>query len=111
MLLKKLILLFLGYGIIQACIGGVFAQPKSDSLLSNILYKINNLNTKKILQDPMGYRCQIIYTQIDRDKNNIPHFTNHYFNVDPNLYFNPASMVKMPLAFLSLEKLLEIIWN
>jgi len=108
MLLKNFILLFLGYGIIQACIGGVFAQPKTDSLLANILYKINNLNTQKIIQDPMGYRCQIIFTQIDRDKNNIPHFTNHYFNVDPNLYFNPASMVKMPLAFLSLEKLHEM---
>lgn len=108
MLLKKLILLFLGYGIIQGSTGGVFAQPKSDSLLANILYKINDLNTQKIIQDPMGYRCQIIFTQIDRDKNNTPHFTNHYFNVDPSLYFNPASMVKMPLAFLSLEKLHEM---
>ncbi|MFX6011384.1 hypothetical protein ABTE87_22095, partial [Acinetobacter baumannii] len=47
---------------------------------------------------------QIIYTQINRDKNNKPHFTNYYFNVDANNYFNPASTVKLPLAFLSLEK-------
>jgi hypothetical protein len=51
------------------------------------------------------FRLQIIYTQINRDKKNNPSFTNFYFNVDPQLYFNPASTVKLPLAFLSLEKL------
>jgi len=38
-------------------------------------------------------------------KNNTPSFTNYYFNYDSLQYFNPASTVKMPLAFLSLEKL------
>jgi hypothetical protein len=84
------------------------AQPRTDSVLLKILHGINDPNTKTILKNPSGYRCQIIYTQIDRDKKGIPHFTNHYFNVDPELYFNPASMVKMPLAFLSLEKLNEL---
>ena len=84
------------------------AQPKTDSLMPRILNGITNPNTEKILKDPLEYRCQIIYTQIDRDKKGAPHFTNYYFNVDPELYFNPASMVKMPLAFLSLEKLNEI---
>ncbi|MBS1670214.1 MAG: serine hydrolase, partial [Bacteroidetes bacterium] len=51
-----------------------------------------------------SFKVQIIYTQINRDKNNTPHFTNYYFNVDANNYFNPASTVKLPLAFLSLEK-------
>ena len=32
-------------------------------------------------------------------------FTNYYFNYDSLQYFNPASTVKMPLAFLALEKL------
>ena len=84
------------------------AQPKTDSLMLRILNGITNPSTEKILKDPLEYRCQIIYTQIDRNKKGAPHFTNYYFNVDPELYFNPASMVKMPLAFLSLEKLNEI---
>jgi hypothetical protein len=58
-----------------------------------------------VLQQPNNYRLQIIYTQINRDKNNKPRFTHYYFHYDPQLYFNPASMVKMPLAFLALEKL------
>lgn len=60
---------------------------------------------QKVITHPGTYRLQIIYTQINRDKNNVPSFKNYFFHYDPNLYFNPASMVKMPLAFLSLEKL------
>ncbi len=64
--------------------------------------------TKKVLSNPDEYRYQIIYTQINRAKNGQPSFTNYHLQVDPNKYFNPASMVKMPLAFLSLEKLNEL---
>lgn len=60
---------------------------------------------QRVISDPGQYRLQVIYTKIDRDKNNKPRFTDYYFNYDPEMYFNPASMVKMPLAFLSLEKL------
>jgi hypothetical protein len=69
---------------------------------------IKDSTTKSVLANPETFRYQIIYTQINRDKNGIPHFTNYKLQVDPNKYFNPASMVKMPLAFLSLEKLYEL---
>ncbi|MCX8481466.1 MAG: serine hydrolase, partial [Sediminibacterium sp.] len=46
--------------------------------------------------------------QINRDKNNIPSFTDYTFNVDKKNYFYPASTVKMPLAFLALEKLNDL---
>ena len=101
-------LLLVGYGLIMITTLSSNAQPKTDSLMLKILGGIKNSNTENILKNPKVYRCQIIYTQIDRDKKGIPHFTNYYFNVDPQLYFNPASMVKMPLAFLSLEKLNEM---
>jgi hypothetical protein len=58
-----------------------------------------------VIKDPQNYRLQIIYTQINRDANNNPSFKNYYFNLDPELYFNPASTVKLPLSLLSLEKL------
>ncbi|MBM3414658.1 MAG: serine hydrolase [Bacteroidetes bacterium] len=57
------------------------------------------------MKDPETYRLQIIYTQIDRNKKGKPTFTHHAYLVNPNNYFNPASMVKMPLAFLAMEKL------
>src|SRR5699024_9414584 len=46
-----------------------------------------------------------IYTQINRDENNSPHFKNFYYHYNPDIYFNPASTVKLPLAILALEKL------
>jgi hypothetical protein len=84
------------------------AQSKNDAILERILSSIQNEQVKKIIAYPNQYRCQIIYTQIDRNAKGSPRFTHHRFNVDSNLYFNPASMVKMPLAFLSLEKLNEL---
>ncbi len=83
----------------------VFPQSKTDTLLENILSAEKKEPLQKVLQNPLPYRCQIIYTQINRDKHNTPHFKNYYFNYDPDFYFYPASMVKMPLAFLALEKL------
>lgn len=84
------------------------SQPKNDSLLIDILSKINHPITQKVISDPKEYRYQIIYTQINRKKNGEPELKNYYLNVDPHQYFNPASMVKMPLAFLSLEKIHEL---
>jgi hypothetical protein len=81
---------------------------QNDSTIERILANIQHEQAKKIIADPNQYRCQVIYTQIDRDAKGSPRFTHHRFNVDSNLYFNPASMVKMPLAFLSLEKLNEM---
>jgi hypothetical protein len=51
---------------------------------------------------------QIIYTQINRDANNLPSFRSFYFNVDSNRYFYPASTVKLPIVLLSLEKLHQL---
>lgn len=82
-----------------------FSQPKTDVFLQQILSTNNNPVFKQVLHQPETYRLQIIYTEINRDKNNTPHFKNYYFHHDPKLYFNPASLVKMPLAFLSLEKM------
>lgn len=91
--------------LLTACRQYIYAQAKTDQQLQIILELNRNEVFQDILHNATNYRCQIIYTQINRDKNNIPHFKNYYFNYDSLLYFNPASTVKMPLAFLSLEKL------
>lgn len=84
------------------------AQFRTDTLMRLILSDITDSNAQKIISDPEQYRVQIIYTQIDRNRKGEAKFTNHAFHVDPAYYFNPASMVKMPLAFLALEKLNEM---
>jgi len=86
-------------------IGSANAQPKTDTLLKNILLKKQNDLVTEVLQNANTYRLQIIYTQIERSKSNKPVFRNYYYNYDPYLYYNPASTVKLPLAFLALEKL------
>jgi hypothetical protein len=86
----------------------LFAQPKTDALLQNILSANKDSIFQQVLSHPEYYRLQIIYTQINRDKNNTPSFKNYYFNVDSLFFFNPASTVKLPLAALSLEKLNKI---
>lgn len=100
---KFFISLFLTVSVFSG--NGSYAQAKNDSLLLAIFSSNNNPVFKNVIDHANYYRCQIIYTQINRDKRNIPSFKNYYYNYDPNLYFNPASMVKLPLAFLALEKL------
>ena len=73
-----------------------------------ILPNIQDSITKKVLASPNTYRFQLVYTKIDRDQNGLPHFTNYTLYADADNYFNPASMVKMPLAFLAMEKLNEL---
>ena len=81
------------------------AQSRTDKLLKDVFAAERDSLFQSVIQNPETFRFQIIYTQINRDKNNVPSFTNFYFNYDSLQYFNPASTVKMPLAFLSLEKL------
>ena len=52
-----------------------------------------------------AHQVQVIYTRIDRDSKNVPGFKTYSFGLDSNLYFYPASTVKMPAAALALEKL------
>lgn len=61
-----------------------------------------------IITQPTKYQVQIIYTQINRDAQNRPSLKNYMLGVDTNLYYYPASMVKMPAAFVALEKLNEL---
>ncbi|MBL7760024.1 MAG: serine hydrolase [Sediminibacterium sp.] len=84
------------------------AQSKTDQELLGLLRTSNHPVMQQIVRDPSSYRCQIIYTRINRNQKGIPSFEHSYFNYDPQLYFNPASVVKMPLAFLSLEKLNQL---
>ncbi|MGG7664895.1 serine hydrolase [Dyadobacter sp. BHUBP1] len=62
----------------------------------------------KILNHPQKNQVQILYTQIDRDANNVPHFKSYSYNLDDLHYFFPASTVKLPTVIFALEKLNEL---
>ncbi|SMB97709.1 conserved hypothetical protein [Hymenobacter roseosalivarius DSM 11622] len=63
----------------------------------------------RVLCAPEQYRIQIIYTQINRDAQNKPHFRSYtYGGANLRRYFYPASTVKLPAAVLALEKLRQL---
>ena len=84
----------------------VLSFPRTDTFLAGLLHR-SPLHFDTLLADP-GRRIQIIYTKIDRQKGGQPRFTHYYYNLDPGLYFYPASTVKFPAAVLALQKLNEL---
>ncbi len=85
-----------------------YAQEKTDTWLEQLLRTNASPFLLNVLNKPDSFQYQFIYTEINRDKNNRPQLKNHYLHVDRNRYFNPASMVKMPVAFAALEKLHQL---
>lgn len=81
------------------------AQEKTDEWLLQLLRTQGSPLLQHVLNHPDSFQYQIIYTEINRDKNNKPFFKNHYVRVDRNRYYNPASTVKLPTALIALEKL------
>ncbi len=82
------------------------AQKNEINFLEKLLIK--NDSVAKVLLQKNLYKIKIIYTQINRDKNNFPLFTTYNYNLNDEEYFYPASIVKMPIAFLALQKLNEL---
>lgn len=82
-----------------------FAQSKNP--LKNILKQNPTLFTD-VLNHPKKNEIQILYTQINRDKNNKAHFKTYSYNLNNHYYFYPASTIKLPVAIFALEKLNEV---
>ena len=83
------------------------AAGSGDSLVLQLL-RAHPQYFDTLLQQAGRWNIKIIYTQIDRKANNQPVFTDHFFNAGPSPYFYPASTVKMPIAFLALQRLNEL---
>lgn len=61
----------------------------------------------KIAKESRKYRLQIIYTQIQRDKDGKASFKDYFYRTDSD-YFYCASLVKLPVSILALEKLNQL---
>jgi len=82
-----------------------FIEKDSTSSLIIDLMKMHPGWFSNILDSLSTYEVQIIYTQINRDEDNKPHFKEYSFRLNDKAYFNPASLVKLPVSLMSLEKL------
>ncbi|MCX6188437.1 MAG: serine hydrolase [Bacteroidetes bacterium] len=61
-----------------------------------------------IIRNPRIHHIQIIYTQINRDAKNKASFTHYKYRLNKEEYFYAASMVKLPVSVLALEKAEEL---
>ncbi|HEY0271951.1 MAG TPA: serine hydrolase [Chitinophaga sp.] len=77
--------------------------PATDPWFRDFLHTTRPLNA--LLQPLNTGSIQVIYTRVDRDARNVPHFHDFYYQVDPDRYFYPASAVKLPMAAAALEKI------
>ncbi|RZK98752.1 MAG: hypothetical protein EOO62_25925, partial [Hymenobacter sp.] len=89
--------------VVLALLFSLATHAQDSPFLDSLLH--TNPALARVLSHPTTYQLQVIYTQINRDAHNIPHFTRHTYHLNPRQYFNPASLVKLPVAILSLEKL------
>jgi hypothetical protein len=83
----------------------LFARAQKTTAFSlDALFKKNKEVFDPVISHKSDYRLQILYTRVDRDKNNIPHLTTYSFDAD-KYYYYCASMIKFPASVLTLEKL------
>lgn len=97
--------LFLWSGAVPGRDWGVRLTSGDSPLLDSLLHINPQLSR---VATNLQYELQIIYTQIDRDAQNRPFFTPYTYHLNPQQYFNPASLVKLPVVALSLEKLNDL---
>ena len=88
-------------------VSAAMAQLTDSHLLKEILKNLKP-EFKNILLAPDQYKLQIIYTQVNRDLNNVPLLDTYTYRHKPREYFYPDSTIKFLIAVLAMEKLNRI---
>ena len=99
-MLNRLIVFFI---TVSAATAQITDSPLISEILKNFKPEFPN-----IFSAPDQYKLQIIYTQVNRDRNNVPELETHTYRLKPREYFYPASTIKFPIAVLAMEKLNSI---
>ncbi len=79
-----------------------FAQDENITLL---LHKDTTAAIRRVVQHPYKFRVQVVYTQVRRDSEGKLVFVASDFRINDDEYFYPATLVKLPIAVLALEKI------
>ncbi|MEC8602159.1 MAG: serine hydrolase [Bacteroidota bacterium] len=78
-----------------------------DDKLEKILDS-KDLQIRQIIDNLDKHNLQIIYSKIIRNGDDKVSFKDYFFNVDDDLYYYPASTVKLHVSALTLQKLTEL---
>jgi hypothetical protein len=89
---------------ILICLPVLPLSAQYKNLLDSLLLSDTSAIMRKVLSDPDRYRLQIVYSQTDYSKKNST-ITDYSFRLRPTEYFYPASLMKLPLSALALERL------
>ncbi len=84
------------------------ASTAADDGFFEALFKKYPGKFDDIIKNKKQWNVQIIYTQINRDKNGNANLTSFYYNKNNRRYYYPASTVKFPVALLALQKINEL---
>jgi len=102
--IKKKFVLAGMISILPLVMGCIPNFKKDQNVLIQLLNKSEDSLIQKIYANKAIHEIQILYTQIQRDREGNPIFKEFSFQENPKRYFYPASTVKLPIAILALEK-------
>jgi len=97
---KALLLLIL-------CILMIQCQEKKPEGLLEEIFQQGSKKFQKVVSKKDKYEIQVMFSPVSIGDNEII-VEDHFFNFRPDDYFYPASTVKMPVAFLALQKIEEL---
>jgi hypothetical protein len=82
-------------------------RGKKEKTIFDEIFNDGSTLFKSVIEHKDKYEVQIIFSPISRNRDSVG-IEDHYFNFKPDEYFYPASTVKMPVAFMALQKLEEM---
>ena len=94
------LLLFIGT---QSASAQSFNGKTQPTLLDSILG--SNSTLQRVIEKKDEFRTQIIFSRISKDSKGEIVLTHYSFNANENIYFYPASLVKLPLSIFAIEKI------
>lgn len=104
--MKKLHILFITCCILFVGKAGADSElTRANSPLLMQIFSHGSPQFFDVLSNPEKYKYQIIYTRINRNSKGRPILEHHYFNYSKKQFLYPASMVKLPLCMLALQKI------
>jgi hypothetical protein len=93
-----------GFLFFLICLPTVDLSAQFKNPLDSLLYMDTSAIIRKVISDSDRYKLQIIYSQTDYTSGK-PTIKDYSFRLKPDEYFYPASLVKLPVAALALERL------
>ena len=73
-----------------------------------LIIKKREPQLKPIYKNKENHNLQILYTKVVRDSLRMPSFIQYDYQADNNVYFYPASTMKLPIVALTLQKINEL---